>query len=688
MLFGGDDGSPVGRGAEKNILEKPWGHMQMRGKPITVALVQINNSFSGQSYLPYSIACLQSYAAQYARNADRIRFLEPVYKRMPVGVVVDRVKGADLVGFSTYVWNIAISLEVARRLKAIRPDIRIVFGGPQVPDRPEAFLRANPQVDVAFHNEAERSLKLYLEGFPDAELRDIPGISWLDAGGRFTRNPNGDRIRELDEVPSPFLNGVFDELIRDNPDEAWIGLWETNRGCPFRCSYCDWGSATAAKVTKFGEDRLLKEADWFSDNKIEYVFVCDANFGMLARDLDIARRVAANRARTGYPQGFSVQNTKNATDRAYATQKILSDAGLNKGVALSVQSLSAEALTNIRRDNISLDVYLELQRRFARDKVETFTDIILGLPGETYDSFIGGIDQLLLSGQHNRVQFNNCAILPNAEMADPEYRGRYAIETVMTEIVNIHGHREVMDDDVAEQQELVVATYSLSREDWRRCRAVAWMAALLHFDKILQIPLVLLHETAGLAYRDMIEEFMRVDAADSPLLAGIRDFFIAEAAGIQAGKFEYTYSAEWLGIFWPADEYVFIKMTAEKTLAQFYREAGSLLRRLAATAAAPADALAALEDALALNLGLLHQPFVFDDCDIRLDFNVMEFYRGVLRGEPVALERRPVHLRIERSRKAYDDFQKWCREIVWWGNKKGAYLYGDTEANRELAGHH
>ncbi|MFN3077087.1 MAG: B12-binding domain-containing radical SAM protein [Alphaproteobacteria bacterium] len=660
----------------------------MADKPITVALVQINNSFSGQNYLPYSVACLQSYVQAHSSHRGRFRFLTPIYRRMPIRDIVAHVRDADVVGFSTYVWNIRISLEAARRLKAEKPGVTILFGGPQVPDHAEAFLRENPAIDMVFHNESERSFLRFLEAFPGGDLSGIPGTSRLDAEGRYHNVPNGERIHDLEEIPSPFLDGVFDQLMRDNPGETWIGLWETNRGCPFRCSYCDWGSATAAKVAKFEMDRLLKEADWFSDNRIEYVFVCDANFGMLARDADIALRVGENRRRTGYPQGFSVQNTKNATDRAYLTQKILSDAGLNKGVALSIQSLSAEALANIRRDNISLETYLELQRRFAKDGVETFTDIILGLPGETYDSFVEGIDRLLVSGQHNRIQFNNCAILPNAEMAQPEYLQRFGIETVENEIVNIHGQKQILDDDVPEMQELVIATYSLSREDWCRCRAFAWMAALLHYDKILQIPFILLHEQTGVRYRHIFDRFMEVDGASHPMLGAIRDFFLSEAARIQARGTEYTHGPEWLDIYWPADEYIFIKMTAENTRDTFYAEAGALLRGIAEAAGAEASTLEALEESIRLNSTLLHRPFVADDIDIDLDFNVMEFYRGVIQGVPVSLCRVPSRLRIERSRRPYDDFQAWCREIVWWGNKKGAYLYGNSAANRELAGHY
>ena len=60
-------------------------------------------------------------------------FLTPLYKRVRIADAVDALKDADLVGFSSYVWNGRISLEIARRLKALKPGIVIVFGGPHVP---------------------------------------------------------------------------------------------------------------------------------------------------------------------------------------------------------------------------------------------------------------------------------------------------------------------------------------------------------------------------------------------------------------------------------------------------------------------------------------------------------------------------------------------------------------------------
>jgi len=97
-----------------------------------------------------------------------------------------------------------------------------------------------------------------------------------------------------------------------NPNEKWLILWETNRGCPFQCTFCDWGSAIAAKVSQFDLERLLKEVDWFADKKIEFIFTCDANYGMLARDYDITKYVADTKQRLGYPKALSVQNTRMA----------------------------------------------------------------------------------------------------------------------------------------------------------------------------------------------------------------------------------------------------------------------------------------------------------------------------------------------------------------------------------------
>jgi radical SAM superfamily enzyme YgiQ (UPF0313 family) len=655
--------------------------------PLKVSLVQINNSFSGQNYLPYAAGLLEAYVRKYARRPERYAFALPIYSRIPVQQAVDRLLGADVVGFSAYVWNIRISLEIARRLKAARPETLIVFGGPQVPDRAEAFLRRNPFIDIVCHGEGEAVFLGLLENYPSRTWDNVPSVSWLRTDGTFVNKARAERLKDISVIPSPYLSGIFDPLMKANPQERWLILWETNRGCPFQCTFCDWGSAIAAKVSQFDMERLLREIDWFAGNRIEFIFCCDANYAMLARDYDITKYVAETKAKVGYPKALSVQNTKNGTDRAYRVQKLLSDAGLNKGVAIALQSVDPETLTAIKRHNISTESFKELQRRFTRDRVETYSDLILGLPGETYDSFAEGVSDVIANGQHNRIQFNNLSILPNAEMGDPEYQKKYGMVTVETKIINIHGSLAESQEEISEMQDLVIATASMPREDWVRTRTFGWMTAFLHFDKVLQIPLILAHEVCGLSYRTMIEAFLDDRADRYPVLSSIKRFFIDKARDIQGGGAEYCHSAEWLDIYWPADEYVLIKLCVEGKLKDFYGEAGKLLAELLAEEQLELPA-AILSQAVALNHALIKLPFQPDDLELETGFNIWDFYRAALVGDVVPLVERRTLNRIERSKHVYGSWTDWYREVIWYGNKKGAYLYGNESVEPELAGHY
>ena len=655
--------------------------------PLQVALVQINNSFSGHNYLPYAAGLLEAFVRKHASHPQRYDFRLPLYSRVPIQQAVEHLRGADVVGFSAYVWNIRLSLEIARRLKEERPDTLIVFGGPQVPDRAEEFLRAHPFVDVVCQGEGEQVFLAILENFPARTWDGIASVSYLRADGTFVSHPRAARLKDITVIPSPYLSGTFEPLMDAHPKEKWLILWETNRGCPFQCTFCDWGSAVAAKVTQFEMDRLLREVDWFSSKSIEFIFCCDANYGMLARDYDIAKYVAETKQRVGYPKALSVQNTKNSTERAYKVQKLLSDAGLNKGVALSLQSVDPGTLTAVKRQNISTEFFRELQRRFTRDRIETYSDLILGLPEETYESFVDGVSAVIESGQHNRIQFNNLSILPNAEMGDVEYQKKFGMEVVETKIINVHGSLAESKEEVSEVQQLVVATASMKRADWVRTRTFCWMAALLHFGKVLQLPLIVAHETSRISYRRLIEAFLGDRADRFPVIAKIKEFFVEKARDIQSGGSEYCHSARWLDIFWPADEFILIQLCVDGELPAFYREAQELVAQLLDEAGVTLPP-GLLHDAFELNRKLIKLPFQERDVEVETAYNVWEFYQSALVGGSATLERVPSVNRINRAKAVYESWEDWCREVIWYGNKKGAYLYGNDIVGRELAGHH
>ncbi len=656
-------------------------------KQYTVGLAQINNSFSGANYFPYSVGILQAYVEKYLLDHIKFKFLLPLYKRISVDEAVAHFSEADIVGFSLYVWNEKFSIEVMRQLKIKRPEIFIICGGPQVPDDSTNFLNKNTFIDVVVNGEGENTFLNLLQQYPSREWQAISGISYINQENQFICHPKGSRLKNLNEIPSPYLSGIFSELMKSNTQDEWLALWETNRGCPFKCSFCDWGSAIASKVVRFDMERLEKEMDWFSNNKIEFIFSCDANFGILPRDVEIAEYAAANKVKYGYPHALSVQNTKNATDRAYQTQKILSDAGLNKGVALSMQSLNQETLKDIKRDNISLYSYEVLQNRFLSDNVITYSDLILGLPGETYDSYSDGVSALIEGGQHNRIQFNNLSVLPNAEMGNLEYQKKYGMQLVESKILNIHGARNSDNDGLQEVQKLVVATAAMPKERWCRARTFSWMTAFLYFDKLLQIPISLLARYGNISYKIIFEYFLDVNEYHYPVLAHIRDHFMSRAKEIQKGGAEYFYSKDWLGIWWPDDEYVLIQLATTDKLSYFYEEASTLLKTiLFEREISNLDVL--IEDAILINQTSLKLPKKIEDIELELNHNIIELYNGIRQGKEIPVKRAPINYKIDRSKHQWDDWKTWCKEVVWYGNKKGDYLYGSVALDKYYAGHY
>lgn len=659
---------------------------------VKVGLVQINNNYSGQSYLPYSIGLLQSFVQANSKTPAVYEFLIPIYLRIPIDEALNQLRDADVVGFSTYVWNIRLSLEIARRVKEQKPDTVIVFGGPQVPNSACTFLKTNSFIDVVIHGEGEIGFLGVLENLCNRNWGAVPSASYLTSDGSYLTTPPAPRMLEHGTKLSPYLTDIFLPLIRANPNEHWLAIWETNRGCPFSCTYCDWGSAIQSKVNKVDLERLYKEIEWFTKHKIEFIFCADANFGMLDRDLEIAKRVADAKNKYGYPRTISVQNTKNATEKSYKVQKLLADSKLNTSITLSFQSTDAQTLKNIKRANISLRSFQELQNRFSRDKIPTYTDIIIGLPGESYETYANGVSSVIEGGQHNRIFFMNLSILPNAEMGDPAYQTKFGMVTVKNEVVYIRGSINQSKDPFPELQELVIATNTLSKEDWVRARSFAWVCNLLHFNKLLQISLVILNKSFSCSYRELIELFSEADHSNFPILSEVKRFFNAKARAIQIGDHEFSPSEDWLGVYWPVDEYFFIKLCAENKLEAFYEEAERRLR-LFLTEKRVAVPAGLLHDAIELNRNLVKQPFASTNIQVDTTYNVWEFYRGVVSGLEVPLKEVFRSYQIDRTSKTWPSWDSWCREVVWYGSKAGAFLYSVSnieEVSEELvlAGHH
>ncbi|MBF2054400.1 MAG: B12-binding domain-containing radical SAM protein [Candidatus Sericytochromatia bacterium] len=612
---------------------------------VKVRLAQISQQVGEGFYLPYSVGLLQAYAA--SKMPEHFQFLPPVYQRLPVSEALRTFSDVMIIGLSLYVWNTRRSLAWAEALKAEMPERLIIVGGPQVPDRAESFLRQHPFIDVCVHGPGEAVFLALLEAWPERKAeawQQISGLSYLNAAGDFCHLPPAPRLADLTVYPSPYLNGVFDPLLSD--PVRWHAILETNRGCPFSCTYCDWGSATASRVNRFDEARVLQEMEWIARQQIFDVFCADANFGMLKRDLHFAQQMALLRQRYQAPQAFQIQIAKNVGRRVLEIQKVLQASGMNTSSAISFQSLHAPVLKAIRRENISLEVYAELQQACRAHGIFAYTDLIMGLPEESYETFVQGVDQVMQHGQYLKIMFHDAALLPNAEMAQPAYRARYGIET--TEVV-IPFHRA---DETPELLEIVVAHQRLSRADWRRMHVFAWLCLFLFYtDKLLQQVLIVLQHWLKCSYRELIELFSEGDLTGFPLLAELRRLLQQTASQQQKGYPESELDSLILnpvqGTHLTPDVTLQIMLCREGQLDVFYAEAGRLLAGFARQRD-PAFPLELLEDVLASNRQLflhfyqarqlpLHPALPLNPQLPPPRYHLKAFFEALMQGQPLEI---------------------------------------------------
>ncbi|MEJ7584584.1 MAG: radical SAM protein [Acidimicrobiales bacterium] len=338
--------------------------------------------------------------------------------------------------FSNYLWSHERCIAISQRIKERSPASITIHGGPDTPKHEHdalAYFAGHPHVDIAIRAEGEVSTTETLAalvgaiGDPEPDLSvlaGVAGISYRGTDGQVVRNPDRDRIADLNTLPSPFLTGLFD-VFAAVPD-LFVTL-ETNRGCPYGCTFCDWGSATTSRVRQFDIERVYAELEWCAKTGVTSVSVADANFGMFKRDVEIAQRVADLKRDTGYPHGFGVSYAKNTVKHLQQIIMVLAEAGIMSQGVLSLQSMDEETLTTIHRSNIKTERYDALADEMRHSQLPLMVELMMGLPGQTPASFAGDLQQCI--DREVPARINHTTLLVNSPMNEPDYLAEHRIET-------------------------------------------------------------------------------------------------------------------------------------------------------------------------------------------------------------------------------------------------------------------
>ncbi|MDR1408968.1 MAG: radical SAM protein [Oscillospiraceae bacterium] len=547
-------------------------------------MVQVDQVYIGfkftSAYLPYAAGLLCAYAFQNETIKETYALKEFLILREQIDRVIDRMEDPYFVGFSCYVWNTEYNKRLAKKIKERFPKCIIAFGGHNVPPD-TSFLAEYSYIDFLMHGEGEIPFqKLLLQLAQDApDFAQVPSLSYRGAGVALLETPR--LVPEGLNYPSPYLEGWFDPLFEKHPDIQFSIVWETNRGCPYHCAYCDW-ALLKAKIRQFPMNRLIAELDWMAEHKIEYVWGADSNFGFFARDEELVDHMIAIKERTGYPQKLYINYAKHDVDRVFRIVQKLDKSGISKqGTTLSFQSLSPEVLKNIGRENMNLAYFKNLIQRYNAAGIRTYSELILGLPGETLQSFRNGIGMLLEAGQHNAVVCYRCVLLPNSTMGRPDMRERFGFRTVPAETetppVGL-GKDYVPMERVPEYMRMIVETNTLSAADWQEANCFFLFVQALHGYGMLRFPAICQFQEKGVRYQDFYAALLRFaqqrpDTLIYTLMQEIESFCRLFVTG-ERKLLKISEIADWT---WPENEYIAFRCLYEKE--RFLAEITDFLRQ-------------------------------------------------------------------------------------------------------------
>lgn len=531
-------------------------------------------------YFPLVSGHLHAFALKDDLIKNNYEFMPYIFYRDYPDKILEKYDAPSVAVFSISIWNANLSLEVAKRVKQKFPDCLIVFGGPQVPFDAADFFAKYPFIDVTVRSDGERVFAKILEqNLISKDFSRIDSISFKNENGACIKNENEQSWqRDLDVYPSPYIEGLFDSLISSHKIN-FQAIIETNRGCPFPCSYCFWGQGGLnTKYRYFSLERVQGILDWLGKNKIEYIFCADSNFGMLPRDPQIARMAVATKEKYGFPQKFRVCYGKNAEETIFETAKILSDAGLAKGVTLARQSNDLSTLEINRRKNIPVAVYNALEKRYHDAGMSTYTELILGLPGETYSSFKKGVEEILAGSVNNQCYIYHCQVFPNTLVGDVNFQKEHGM--IIKRIALTEIHCAVRDKNfILEDEDLVVGTNTLPTKDWQRATVLSWLAQLLHGMGASFFVSNYLFDKNNISYTDLFEFIAdRKIQSNVPIVKGIVDELWKGTEAILAGQPRSTVVPEFGNFYRDYEEACFFAVADDKDA--FYADFFEVVKEL------------------------------------------------------------------------------------------------------------
>lgn len=355
------------------------------------------------------------------------------------------LKNADIILFSTYIWNVDFILKLAEDLKIAKPNLKIVLGGPEVSFTPYEMLENNNFLDYILCGECEEILPKFLKMHEnDVKHFNLTGVVYRDETGKILGDTTYNIVEDINTLKPA------SEIYKACPENQ-IYYYETTRGCPFSCSYCLSGSIKD-RTRYLDLERVFIDFKYFSDNNIPLVKLVDRTFN-------------ANKARAKEIIRFASEHTGNTSFHFEVGADILDDEIielLNTAphgkfqLEAGVQSCNDKTLEAVVRKTNFDKLKQNVKKIIDGNNVHLHLDLIAGLPYEDYSSFGNSINKLYeMSPHHLQLGFlkllKGSRLLSASKMYGIKYRKYTPYEVISTsditaeEIVKLKNIEEIVE---------------------------------------------------------------------------------------------------------------------------------------------------------------------------------------------------------------------------------------------------